>query len=180
MKYLSIDDIKVQLRLDFDCDDALLELCACGAENTILYLCNRTYENLVGTYGEVPPAIRQLTLELVDIGYTHRSPVSPTNMSLVPYNFELLLYEYVALAGTPMLNERDRIVNTLQAEKANIDFFASDDQSDTKTDLCQRIDDMITKFMNVPSLTPMILISMGDSLKKMDDDVNAYLKSLTS
>ena len=32
MKYLTIDDIKAQLRLDFDCEDSLLELYGNGAE----------------------------------------------------------------------------------------------------------------------------------------------------
>ncbi|MBR2777849.1 MAG: head-tail connector protein, partial [Prevotella sp.] len=107
MKYLTIDDIKQQLRLDFDCEDALLELYGQGAEDTVLYLCNRTYENLVGTYGEVPAAIRQVTLELVTNSYEQRSPASPTNLSAVPYNFDLLVKEYIVLHGTPLKNERN-------------------------------------------------------------------------
>ena len=86
MKYLRIDDIKQQLRLDFDCEDALLELYGTGAEDTILHLCNRTFENLVETYGEVPAAIRHATLLLVANSYEQRSPASPTNLSVVPYS----------------------------------------------------------------------------------------------
>jgi uncharacterized phage protein (predicted DNA packaging) len=113
MKYLTIDDIKQQLRLDFDCEDALLELYGQGAEDTVLYLCNRTYENLVGTYGEVPAAIRQATLELVTNSYEQRSPASPTNLSAVPYNFDLLIKPYMLLHGTPLKNERNRIIDSL-------------------------------------------------------------------
>jgi uncharacterized phage protein (predicted DNA packaging) len=117
MKYLTIDDIKQQLRLDFDCEAALLELYGQGAEDTVLYLCNRTYENLLGTYGEVPAAIRQATLELVTNSYEQRSPASPTNLSAVPYNFDLLIKPYMLLHGTPLKNERNRIIDSLQGDE---------------------------------------------------------------
>jgi uncharacterized phage protein (predicted DNA packaging) len=112
MKYLTIDDIKQQLRLDFDCEAALLELYGQGAEDTVLYLCNRTYENIIGTYGEVPAAIRQATLELVTNSYEQRSPASPSNLSAVPYNFDLLIKPYMLLHGTPLKNERNRIIDS--------------------------------------------------------------------
>lgn len=119
MKYLTIDDIKQQLRLDFDCEAALLELYGQGAEDTVLYLCNRTYENIIGTYGEVPAAIRQATLELVTNSYEQRSPASPTNLSAVPYNFDLLIKPYMLLHGTPLKNERNRIIDSLQGMLIN-------------------------------------------------------------
>lgn len=179
MKYLTIDDIKAQLRLDSDCDDALLELYGTGAEDTILYLCNRTYENLVGTYGEVPAAIRQVTLELVTNSYDQGSgPASPTNLSAVPYNFDLLVKEYIALAGTPLKNERNRIIGILQEQNTNIGFFAADDDSETKRELTERIATMWKKYTAVSEPTPIILESMRQEAKKLTDDVKVYLESL--
>ena len=179
MKYLTIEDIKQQLRLDFDCEDAKLELYGAGAEDTILYLCNRTYENLVGTYGEVPAAIRQVTLELVTNSYDHGSgPASPTNLSAVPYNFDLLVKEYIVLTGTPLKNERNRIIDILQEQNTNISFFAADDDSETKHELTERISTMWKKYTAVSDPTPMILESMRQEAKKLTDDVNEYLKSL--
>lgn len=179
MKYLTIEDIKQQLRLDFDCEDAKLELYGAGAEDTILYLCNRTYENLVGTYGEVPAAIRQVTLELVTNSYDHGSgPASPTNLSAVPYNFDLLVKEYIVLTGTPLKNERNRIIDILQDQNTNISFFAADDDSETKRELTERIGTMWKKYAAVSEPTPMILENMRQEAKKLTDDVNEYLKSL--
>lgn len=179
MKYLTIDDIKAQLRLDFDCDDALLELYGTGAEDTILYLCNRTYENLVGTYGEVPAAIRQVTLELVTNSYDQGSgPASPTNLSAVPYNFDLLVKEYIVLAGTPLKNERNRIIGILQEQNTNIGFFAADDDSETKRELTERIATMWKKYTAVSEPTPVILESMRQEANKLTDDVKVYLESL--
>lgn len=178
MKYLRIEDIKQQLRLDFDCDNSLLELYGTGAEDTILYLCNRTYENLVGTYGEVPAAIRQVTLELVNTSYDYGSPASPSNLSAVPYNFDLLVKEYIVLTGTPLVNERNRIIDILQEQNTNIGFFAADDDSETKRELTERIGTMWKKYTAVSEPTPMILESMRQEAKKLTDDVNEYLESL--
>lgn len=181
MKYLKIDDIKKQLRLDFDCSDDKLELYGAGAEDTILYLCNRTYENLVGTYGEVPAAIRQVTLELVTNSYDHGSgPASPTNLSAVPYNFDLLVKEYIVLTGTPLKNERNRIIDILQDQNTNISFFAADDDSETKHELTERIATMWKKYTAVSEPTPIILENMRQETKKLTDDVKVYLESLNS
>ena len=181
MKYLSIDDIKAQLNLDFDCDDALLELYGQGAEDTVLHLCNRTYENLIESYGgEVPAAIRNVTLELVTSSYEQRSPASPTNLSAGPYNFDLLVKEYVVLHGTPLINERNRIIDALQDQHINIGFFAADDTSETKAELENRITTLWKKFSTVVNPTPMILESMRQELKKLTDDVNTFLQSLNS
>lgn len=179
MKYLTIDDIKQQLRLDFDCEDAKLELYGTGAEDTILYLCNRTYENLVGTYGEVPAAIRQVTLELVTNSYDQGSgPASPTNLSAVPYNFDLLIKPYMVLSGTANMNERNRIIDILQDQNTNISFFAADDDSETKHELTERIATMWKKYTAVSEPTPMILENMRQEAKKLTDDVKVYLESL--
>ena len=97
MKWLKIDYIKQHSRIDFDCEDELLELYGAAAEDSVLNLCSRTYDDLIDTYGEVPPALYQASLMLVDVSYTHRSPVSPQNMSIVPYSFELLVKPYVKL-----------------------------------------------------------------------------------
>ena len=178
MKYLTIDDIKAQLRLDFDCEDSLLELYGIGAEDTILHLCNRTYENLVETFGEVPAAIRQVTLELVATSYDQRNPASPTNLSAVPYNFDLLVKPYIVLHGVPLLNERNRIINTIREMDVNLGFFAADDDSDTKAELQGRIILLWNKYTAVIQPTPMILQNMREETKKLGEDVDAYLKSL--
>lgn len=105
MKYLQIEHIKQHSRIDFDCDDALLELYGEAAEDTVLNYLNRgktpakALENLKADYdGEVPAAIRQATLMLVDVSYANRSPISQTNMSIVPYTFDILIKPYMRLA----------------------------------------------------------------------------------
>lgn len=178
MKYLTIDQIKKQLRLDFDCEDDLLELYGGGAEEAVLYLCNRTYENLVGTYGCVPDAIRQVTLEIVTLSYDQRSPAGRDNLSAVPYNFDLLVKEFIALTGTPLMNERNRLLGCLQEANTNIAFFAADDESETKTELMERISSMYAKYLAVSEPTPMILEYMRQQTTALQADVKAYLETI--
>lgn len=97
MIWLNICYIKEHSRIDFDCEDSLLELYGTVAEDTILKLINRTYDDLINEYGYVPPALIQASLMLVDVSYTYRSPVTPTNLSVVPYTFDILLKPYMKL-----------------------------------------------------------------------------------
>jgi uncharacterized phage protein (predicted DNA packaging) len=100
MKYLTIDQIKQQLRLDdqqvFDEHD-LLELYGDSAEDTVLNILNRTMEDVIEQYGRIPAALRHATLMLVDNAYKERSPITPQNMSTVPYAFDLLIKPYMHL-----------------------------------------------------------------------------------
>lgn len=102
MKYLTLDKIKAQCRIEpeFTQEDDLLELYGDVAEETVLNALNRSYENVMETWGEVPKAIVHASLMLVDVSYQQRSPVSPQNMYTVPYTFDLLIKPYMRLAST--------------------------------------------------------------------------------
>lgn len=99
LKWLSLDLIKAHLRIDpvNGCEDALLTFYGESAEATVLNHLNRTFEDLVQTYGEVPTPVIQGSLLMVDTSYQHRSPVSPNNMSIVPYTFDILVKPYMKL-----------------------------------------------------------------------------------
>ena len=103
MKYLEIDYIKQHSRIDFDCDDALLELYGESAEETVAQYVGRgktvveMIESLTQEYRCVPAAIRQATLMLVDVSYNNRSPIGPQQMSHIPYTFDMLIKPYIKL-----------------------------------------------------------------------------------
>lgn len=97
MKWMTIDYIKQHSRIDYDCEDSLLELYAQAAEASVLNITQRTYEELLDEEGHMPAPIVQATLMLVDVSYQHRSPVSPQNMYLVSYSFDFLLKPYMKL-----------------------------------------------------------------------------------
>lgn len=99
MKWLTLERVKKHLRLDASNtqEDDLLQLYATAAEDTILNLCNRSYDCLLECYGEVPKPIQNASLLLVENQYTQRSAISPTNLSAVPYSFDLLVKPYMIL-----------------------------------------------------------------------------------
>lgn len=109
MKWLTLQLIKQQCRIeqDFTEEDDLLEMYGESAEDAVLKMLGRTYEDVMESYGAVPKSVIHATLMLCDISYQHRSPVSPQNMSLVPYTFDLLLKPYMRLASNEYNNKNE-------------------------------------------------------------------------
>jgi uncharacterized phage protein (predicted DNA packaging) len=99
MKWLTIDWIKQHSRIDFDCEDELLELYGEDAEQTVLNICNRTLEDIIETYGKVPAPLYVAALMLVEVDYNHRSPDSMNNMYAVKYSFDMRIKPYMKLAS---------------------------------------------------------------------------------
>ena len=105
MKFLTIDKIKQQLRLDCTCEAELLDAYGNSAEATLAAYIGFMDENnvpsvdrMLEAYGGTMPApLVQAALMLVDTSYQFRSPVSAQNMSVVPYTFDLLVKPYVKL-----------------------------------------------------------------------------------
>ena len=100
MKFLTFEQIKWQLRLDDEQakeEHDLLDMYGESAEDTVLNTLNRTLEDIIEQYGRVPKPIVHATLMLVDNAYKERSPISPQNMSVVPYAFDLMLKPYMRL-----------------------------------------------------------------------------------
>ena len=99
LRWLDLQKIKAQLRIEstFTDEDTLLEMYGESAEEVLLNHLNRTYEDIIATYGSVPVPIIHASLMLVDVSYQHRNPVSLQNMSIVPYTFDILLKPYMRL-----------------------------------------------------------------------------------
>ena len=107
MKWLNLEQIKAQLRIepDFTDEDELLEMYGESAEETLLQYLNRTYEEIIEVYGHIPAPLRHASLMLVDTSYQYRSPVSTQSMNLVPYTFDLLVKPYMRLVSNNNANE---------------------------------------------------------------------------
>ena len=102
MKWLTIDYIKQHSRIDFDCEDSLLELYGESAVETVLYITRRTYEEIAEKWGTekkpIPAKIIHASLLLVELSYMQRSPVTQQNLYTVPYAFDMLIKPYMKLA----------------------------------------------------------------------------------
>lgn len=116
MKFLTIDYIKQHSRIDFDCEDAELELYGAAAENTLLATVRRTLDNVRDMNdGKVPAEYYHLALMLTDAGYQHRSPTSPQNQSIIPYGFDIKVKPLMRLGGGSDLQaERDTLLDMMR------------------------------------------------------------------
>lgn len=100
MKWLTIEWIKSHSRIDFNDEDDLLEAYGESAEDTVLNIIGRSYSDVLELYGDVPKPLFVASLMLVEQSYTHRAPVSQTNMYTVPYAFDMMVKPYMKLTTT--------------------------------------------------------------------------------
>jgi hypothetical protein len=96
MKWLTLTEIKQQCRIepDMTMEDDLLKKYGESAEQTVLNVCGRTYNELLELYGEIPTPLVQASLLLCDLSYQHRTPDALTQL----YDtraFDTLVAEYV-------------------------------------------------------------------------------------
>ena len=124
MKWLTLDEIKDQLRIerDFDLENDKLTLYGDSAEQAILDICRRTYDDFIDNYGAIPAPIRECSLLLVVMSYEHGTPASAQQMYNVGYTFDLKLKPYMRLADGPM--EETPIESVTLGSDAKIAFTA--------------------------------------------------------
>ena len=123
LRWLSVDAIKTHSRIDFDCDVAELEQFGVAAEQAILDLTRRTYENFIDTYGRIPDPIFNATLLLVQNLYNNRDAADTQKKEASLYGFDLLLKNYMCLSGgTPLQVERDGLIDKLTVVQTEFDF----------------------------------------------------------
>lgn len=97
MRWVTLEYVKKHSRIDYSAEDEILDLYCQSAEETVLNIIGRTYDEVVEQYGEMPKALVQAGLMLVDVSYMQRSPVSQTNLYAVPYTFDFLVKPYMRL-----------------------------------------------------------------------------------
>ena len=100
MKWLTVERIKQQCRieLDFHDEDCILELYGESAEDAILEVLNRSYEDLFETYGRIPAPIVHASLMLVAQSYKDREKDLVQQVYENP-TFSLLLKPYMRLSN---------------------------------------------------------------------------------
>ena len=132
LRWLDIDAIKQHCRIDFDCEDAELEQFGIAAEQAILDLTRRTYENFIDTYGRIPDPIFNATLLLVQNLYNNRDASDTQKKEAALYGFDLLLKNYMVLTGgTPLEVERDGLLDKLTVVQTEFDFVFGEIENPT-------------------------------------------------
>lgn len=100
MKWLTLDKIKAQLRIDqsFTLEDEILTMYGESAEASVLDIIRRSHEEVLERYGEVPKPLVHASLMLVDLSYKERGAVSSQNLYQVPYAVDFKLKPYMKLS----------------------------------------------------------------------------------
>ena len=102
MKYLTLDYIKQHSRIDFDCEDDLLEMYGDAAEEAMAQILNRGKDtdemvaDLTEIYGHVPAPIYVSTFMLVSSLYKDREKDLTMEVHSNP-TFALLVKPYMRL-----------------------------------------------------------------------------------
>ena len=117
MKWLTLDKIKAQLRIeqDFTLEDNILEMYGESAEDSVLDIIRRSYTEVIETYGNVPTPLIHASLMLVDLSYKERGPMSSQNLYQVPYAVDFKLKPYMKLA-----DEDEQKNNTQYGKHCNL------------------------------------------------------------
>lgn len=99
MKWLTVELIKKNSRIDGDYEDSIIDLYGESAEEQVLNDTMRTYEELVEIGGgKLPAPIIHASLMLADFAYRQKSPADSLNWSVVPYTYDRLIKPYIRLA----------------------------------------------------------------------------------
>lgn len=93
--YVTIEEIKQHLYIDFEADDILLADMIQAAEEIIEKYLNTTFDTLLNENGTLPFPIKQSIKIMVGNLYNNRESVSfNAYPSKIPYSFEYLLQPY--------------------------------------------------------------------------------------
>jgi hypothetical protein len=123
LKWLSLDAIHAHCRIDFNCEDAELKQMGITAEQAILDLTRRTYENFVDTYGRIPDPIFNASLLLVQSLYNNRDAEEQRDSKEIAFGFSFMVKNYMVLTGgTPLQVERDGLIDKLTVVQTEFDF----------------------------------------------------------
>ena len=123
LKWLSIDAIHAHCHIDFACEDAELMQMGIAAEQAILDLTRRTFDNFIDTYGRIPDPIFNATLLLVQSLYKNRDAEEQRDSKEIAFGFSFMVKNYMVLTGgTPIQVERDGLLDKLTVVMTEFDF----------------------------------------------------------
>lgn len=123
MKWLTLPEIKEQLRIeaDFTLEDQKLTMYGDSAEEVLMEVTRRTYDDFIDNYGKIPTPIREVSLMLVTVSYETGSAVS-LQQFYSNQTFDMKVKPYMRLADGPM--EQQPIERITIGSDAKIEFTA--------------------------------------------------------
>lgn len=98
---LSLEDVKHNLRIDADDEDAARDRnilqCAAAAEEIVLKYCNTSWNEVIDDYFEVPAAIYRAAMSIACTLYQEPTGMSTRQVFLIPFHLQSSLNPFVKL-----------------------------------------------------------------------------------
>ena len=187
LKWLNLDAIHQHCRIDFNCEDAELEQMAMTAEQAILDLTRRTFENFIDTYGRIPDPIFNASLLLVQSLYKNRDAEEQRDSKEIAFGFSFMVKNYMVLTGgTPLEVERDGLLDklTVVMTEFDFDFGEIDDPSDNLIEAydTQRRDmaALYNRYAYIAKPTSYICEKFRQAIAKAKEDCDAIINPETT
>ena len=102
LRIVTLDELKMQMREDFDGEDHVIELYGEAAENAVIKATRRTYEELVemaeAEGNDFPSMLKVAILMLAAHLHRNREPVAAVAQNVVPYTLDMYIKPYVKLS----------------------------------------------------------------------------------
>ena len=182
LKWLSIDAIHAHCRIDFNCEDAELEQYGMAAEQAILNLTRRTYDNFIDTYGRIPDPIFNASLLLVQSLYKNRDAEEQRDSKDIAYGFQFLVKNYMALTlNSPIVNERDGLIDKLTIVQTEFDFEFGEIENPTD-ELVEAYDTqrrnmaaLYNRYAFIENPTPYICQKFREAIAKAKEDCDEII-----
>ena len=95
--WTTIDTAKQYSKILHSCEDSRLELLIVSAEQSTLEYLNRSYDDLIEEYGDVPAPIREFVLLIVNNSYEHLGPTEQVQLYSVPYGADFKIRPFMKL-----------------------------------------------------------------------------------
>ena len=103
LKVVNLEELKLQMREDFDGEDDLIALYGEAAEDAVIGATRRTLDELIeigqaeGSFG-FPSRLKVAILMLAAHSHRNLEPVAAVAQNAVPYAFDMYIKPYVKLS----------------------------------------------------------------------------------
>lgn len=103
LRIVTLEELKAQMREDFDGEDELIRLYGEAAEDAVIGATRRTFDELSAMAeaegsGSFPARLKVAILMLAAHSHRNREPVAAVAQNVVPYALEMYIKPYVKLS----------------------------------------------------------------------------------
>jgi len=95
LRIITLAGIKANSRIDGTDEDNLITSMGEAAEQGVLNILDRSYDDIIVEYGAIPAPITQACLALTDHLYHHRGITNPTALYNIPYTIDFMVKPYI-------------------------------------------------------------------------------------